>query len=196
MKNSSKAGLPGDDVASPTVEETPEARVRRMYAAEGGPLLAWLQEEAASRGHRMQDMAQALGVTSGYIHQLKSGLRRVEHISAEFAASCARYLGVPTVVVKIISGKITMNDFLWPHQDEEVLVNRAFSRMIENPAGKLRLSPAAGSHSLEVKKALVAMYAEVTGEDLFGLYELPDVVRLLLRATAEHNDAEVEKMTA
>lgn len=179
--------------ATKSMDESPDARVRRMYAAACGPLMAWLQEEAGHRGHQLQDMARELGVTSGYISQLKSGLRRVEQISSEFAVACARYLGVPPVVVKIVSGKIAMSDFLLPHQDEGVLVNRAFARMMSDPVVKLSISEAADTYSLEVKKALVTLYAENSNQDILGLRELPNVVRWLQRATFSHNEAEVEQ---
>lgn len=179
--------------AVPLTGESPEARVRRMYAAACGPLMAWLQEEAGLRGHQVQEMARELGVTSGYISQLKSGIRRVEHISGEFAVACARYLGVPAVVVKILSGKIAMSDFVWPHQDEEVVVTRAFARMMTDPVVKLSLSEPSNAYSMEVKRALVMLYAESSGQDVLGLRELPSLVQWLLRATESHNSAEVER---
>lgn len=84
--------------------ETPTERVERLYAEDGGPLLGWLMDEAQLRGQLLNEMASALGVTYGYINQLRNGIRKVSHISNEFARSCANYLGVPTVVVKLVSG--------------------------------------------------------------------------------------------
>ena len=89
---------------NPASGETPKDRVERLYAVDGGPLLGWLMDEAQLRGQLLNEMASALGVTYGYINQLRNGIRKVSHISNEFARSCANYLGVPTVVVKLVSG--------------------------------------------------------------------------------------------
>lgn len=49
-------------------------------------------------------MARELGVTYGYVSQLRIGLRNVATISKTFATSCARFLGVAPAVVLLLSG--------------------------------------------------------------------------------------------
>lgn len=50
---------------TPTHEafESPKARVKRLYASEGGVLLGWLADECRRRGQLQQDMAKELNVT-------------------------------------------------------------------------------------------------------------------------------------
>lgn len=79
-------------------------------AKPGGVLLAMLLFRANELGHRMSDMAGELGVTYGYIVQLREGIRQVKNVSDEFAKACALYLGVPRLTVLLAAGKITPED--------------------------------------------------------------------------------------
>ncbi len=176
--------------------ETPKERVERLYAEDGGPLLGWLMDEAQLRGQLLNEMASALGVTYGYINQLRNGIRKVSHISNEFARSCANYLGVPTVVVKLVSGSISLSDFTWPAVDEDMVVERAFQRMLSDP--NVRPSLPRNAHKLPVpaKRAMVMMYADITGVDIFGARQLPDIVHWLQRAAIVHDGHEGQAMEA
>lgn len=180
----------------PASSETPKERVERLYAEDGGPLLGWLIDEAQLRGHLLNEMASALGVTYGYINQLRNGIRKVSHISNEFARSCANYLGVPTVVVKLVSGSISLSDFAWPAVDEDMVVERAFQRMLSDP--NVRPSLPRNAHKLPVpaKRAMVMMYAEITGVDIFGARQLPNIVHWLQRAAIVHDGHEGQAMEA
>ena len=177
-----------------TVKETPKDRAERLYAEDGGPLLGWLMDEAQLRGQLLNEMAAALGVTYGYINQLRNGIRKVSHISNEFARSCANYLGVPTVVVKLVSGSISLSDFAWPAVDEDMVVERAFQRMLSDP--NVRPSLPRNAHKLPIpaKRAMVMMYADITGVDIFGVRQLPDIVHWLQRAAIVHDGHEGQAM--
>ena len=179
-----------------TVKETPKDRVERLYAEDGGPLLGWLMDEAQLRGQLLNEMASALGVTYGYINQLRNGIRKVSHISNEFARSCANYLGVPTVVVKLVSGSISLSDFAWPAVDEDMVVERAFQRMLSDP--NVRPSLPRNAHKLPIpaKRAMVMMYADITGVDIFGVRQLPDIVHWLQRAAIVHDGHEWQAVEA
>lgn len=85
-------------------------------AKPGGLLLAMLIYRANELGHKMQEMSSELGVTYGYLVQLREGIRQVKNVSDEFAQACALYLGVPRLTVLLASGKITPADmFENPH---------------------------------------------------------------------------------
>lgn len=43
---------------------------------------------------------------------------------------------------------------------------------------------------MDAKRALVMMYTEVTGRDMFGFRELPNMVRWLQRAALVHDESE------
>jgi transcriptional regulator with XRE-family HTH domain len=174
--------------------ETPEERVTRLYATPGGPLIGWLYDECRRRGHDYRQMAEALGVTYGYINQLRSGLRQLKQISDEFAVNCARYLGVPPVVVKMIAGRIPMSDFVFPHESMETSVDRAMAQMLDDPVARHVLPADMSRLSLEAKQSLVAMYLECSGRDLLGARQLPELVRWLQRAATIHDESEGEAM--
>jgi len=61
----------------------------------GVELLAALFQKANLDGLNLRNLAAALDVTYGYIHQLKTGIRATPQVSEEFIISCARYLKKP-----------------------------------------------------------------------------------------------------
>jgi len=137
-------------------------------------------------------MAACLGVTYGYVNQLRNGIRLTRQISDEFAVSCGRYLGVPPVVVKMIAGRIPMSDFIQPHELEEDVLDRAMSQMLDDPVARTSLPADLNELSLAAKRALVTMYAESSGRDLLCLRHLPEMVRWLQRAAMIHDESEAE----
>jgi|tagenome__1003787_1003787.scaffolds.fasta_scaffold20807172_2 transcriptional regulator with XRE-family HTH domain len=92
--------------------ESSEQRWSRFYRAEGGPLMGWLLDEAAVRGFELHELARELRVTIGYLAQLHCGLREMQHISREFAAACGVFLGVPAVVVWLLTGHLKLVDLV------------------------------------------------------------------------------------
>lgn len=175
--------------------ETAEQRVRRLYAHQGGPLIGWLWDEARRRGIELQQMAAELGVTYGYVHQLRTGIRRTSTISHDFAKACGDFLGVPTVIVLLLAGYLTMSDFAVRAHSEEDIVDRALAKMLDDQHVRSSLPVDVGMLPLEARRALVLMYAESSGRDLFGLQGLPMCVRWLQRAAEENNENELSVLT-
>lgn len=172
--------------------ESNEQRVQRLYKSEGGPLLGWLEDEAHNRGQTLQQMSKELGVTYGYIAQLRSGLRSQKSISKVFATSCARYLGVPTVVILLLSGFLTLRDFASYEMDEEAQLNRALRKMMQDPQLLIVLGAVdLLSLTLESKRMLVNIYGEFLGHDYLGGPLLPKVVGFLQRAAVIHSEREL-----
>lgn len=93
-------------------DETETQRWQRLYRIEGGPLVAWLLDEAAVQMMDLHMLARELGVTVGYLSQLHSGLRSSADISHSFAAACGVFLKVPSVVVQVVAGRLTLLDFV------------------------------------------------------------------------------------
>ncbi|MFN9709043.1 MAG: hypothetical protein ACK53K_07870 [Burkholderiales bacterium] len=176
------------------VEESREERVSRLYASPGGPLIGWLFDECRRRSQEYRQMAACLGVTYGYINQLRSGLRQARHISDDFAVSCAHYLGVPPVIVKMVAGRIPMSDFVTPRESEEDALDRAMAQMLDDPVARRTLPADMRELSLSAKRALVAMYVESSGRDVLGIQQLPEMVRWLQRAVTIHDESEAEVM--
>lgn len=173
---------------------TREERVRRLYNAAGGALMGWIFDEARGRGHQQLELSRFLGVTVGYLQQLRNGQRKSCNISPDFAAACARYLQVPTIVVKLVSGQIRMSDFAWPNVSEEELVERAFQRLRSDPVVMAALPRRLETLSFEARRALVLLYSEVSCQDFFSLRELPETVRWLQRAVVVHDESEAEAL--
>lgn len=171
-------------------KETEEERVQRLYKSEGGPLIGWLFDEAKSRRQNYREMSAELGVTYGYIAQLRNGIRHSEHISQGVADACARYLGVPAVVVKLIAGSIRMSDFMCSRESEEQVLDRAIRQVQGDPQIRHSLPHDLLQLPLAAKRAVVLMYAESTGHDLFGYRELPAIVKFLQRAVMFHDENE------
>ncbi|WP_144006524.1 helix-turn-helix transcriptional regulator [Pelomonas sp. KK5] len=168
-------------------QESREERTTRLYASEGGPLLGWLFEECARRGQTRRDMSSELGVTYSYIHQLRTGVRQTRHLSSEVACACARYLGVPPIVVKLLAGVVPMADFAWPEQTEPETIDRALDAMKQDAVARTLLPANVKALPIEAKRSLVLMYAENSRQDILGVKELPDVVQWLQRAATIHN---------
>lgn len=93
-------------------QEDPSERWKRIYRTSSEPLMAWLLDEAVSRKMDVSALARELGVTTGYLAQLHSGVREPANISRDFAAACGVYLGVPAVVVQVVAGHLTLLDFV------------------------------------------------------------------------------------
>jgi len=184
-----RATKPIDSFPQSASDETREQRVARLYAFPGGPLMGWLYDECRRRGQELRQMAEALGVTYGYINQLRSGLRLTRHISDDFAVSCARYLGVPPVVVKMVAGRIPMSDFVQPHEPVEEAMDRAMACMLDDPIARHVLPADLSALSVEAKQGLVALYIEATGRDVLGARQLPELVRWLQRAATIHDES-------
>lgn len=176
----------GAEVAA--TAETPEQRMLRLYAAEGGPLLGWLFEESDRRGQTRREMAEELGVTYSYVYQLRCGVRQTRHLSPEVASACARYLGVPPVVVKLLAGVIPMADFVWPSQSEQEVLDRALDTMKRDPVARTLLPSDVQSLPMSAKRSLVLMYMESSRQDILGVRQLPDVLHWLQRAALVHDE--------
>ena len=174
---------------SPPENETSRERVKRIYRQAGGPLLGWLFDEAHKRGHSAKEVAERLGVTSGFVLQLCNGIRNADSVSQEFYVACSRYLGVPAVVCKLLAGNIRMSDFLFRAESEQDAVDRSFRKMMEDPTARSLLPSDTTAFSMEAKRAIVLMYAESSGQDILGVRLLPNTVHWLQRAAVLFDEA-------
>lgn len=170
--------------------ESAEKRVQRLYSAEGGPLIGWLFDEARRRRHDCKAMSKELGVTYGYINQLRTGLRNPAQISQGMVEACAQYLGVQPVVVKLVCGSLKMSDFATRWESKEALVERQLQQMQDDPHVRKLLPHNLNQLPVEAKEAIVLIYAEVSGRDVLGLRELPNTLHYLQRAAVIHDENE------
>lgn len=191
-KNEQNSCCQHSPMGSMPTSETAAERVIRLCRSKGKALVGWLLDEAYLRQQDYQDMARELGVTYGYINQLRTGIRLTESISHNFAVSYAHYLGVPPIVVKLVSGSIRISDFAFPDESDEQMLDRAMRTMQSDPQLRAALPGELMSLPIEAKKMMVVMYAQTSNQDVFGLHELPEMLRWLQRAALIHRDNEFE----
>lgn len=180
------AALPGDADEEALREARSAERVRRLYDAKSGPLMAWLREERIARGETPAVLCARLGVRAQYLSALCAEPESQQAISVEFAARCARYLSVPPIVVRVLTDQITIRDFVQPPQSEEEVVDRSLRRIAADPIARQLLPADLAALPLAAKRAFVLMYAEFLGTDFFGLRSLPGVLQELEPAVQVH----------
>lgn len=145
-------------------------------ARPGGLLLAALIRTADERRQQLNDMARDLGVTYGYINQLRNGLRKVDQISDGFALSCAQYLGVPRMTVLMLAGRVKPED-LFEHQEMLVTeVDRAMSFLTTDPVWGPMITPELRGTGVESRFGLVRLYEEATGKVLMDKRLKPETL--------------------
>ena len=170
--------------------ESKAERVDRIYRESGGPLMGWLFDECRIRGSELQDLARELNVTTGYLSQLRNGIKKTQDLSHEMCVACARYLHVPAIAVKVVAGVIRMRDFLHPSESEEHAVERAIRHIMGDPQIKKAVPANLAALPFEAKKAIALMYVEVSSQDIFHLQNLPSIVHWLQRAAVGHDESE------
>lgn len=132
----------------------------------GAALLVWLSRISLSRGHKMTEVASALGVTHGYLVQLKRGIRETPRISSEVVEAAAEYLVCPPILVKLAAGQISLRDFYSPRDRMADDIDAAIAHIAADPDYSFLLPPRVDSLSQDVKASLVMLYQDATGRDL------------------------------
>ena len=94
------------------------------------------------------------------------------------------------MVVLLLAGYLTMSDFAVRAESDEEMVDRALRRMMDDSHVRSALPVDVWALPLEAKRALVLLYAESAGHDLFGLRGLSGIVRWLQRAAEQHDENE------
>lgn len=145
-------------------------------AKPGGLLLAALIQCATSRGQQMNELARELGVTYGYINQLRTGIRKVAQISDDFALACAYYLGVPRLTVLMLAGRITPSDVYEPEVMLPNVVPPALKVIEDDPEWGPLMTSSVAELDIPGKYLVVRLYEQATGKKL--LPERLDLPRL------------------
>lgn len=135
-------------------------------------LLQWIWQVAENRGLDNQALAHELGITPGYLSQIKHGFSG-KIISREFAHSCAQFLNVPLIAVLIAAGQITYEDTIMPDTDMEHELEQAIKYILADK----KWSPFAPRNIRQLDKDIqlfiVLLYQEACGRRL-----LPDQIDL------------------
>lgn len=164
----------------PTTDTSPQTEVTRDYnriawsgnldeeeiTRPGGLLLAALIRCANERRMQLNDMARELGVTYGYVNQLRSGIRSVNQVSDDFALACARYLGVPRLTVLMLAGRITPEDVFETQDMMASEVGRAMAYIYEDPEWGHLVTPEVRNTSIESQYVIVRLYEKANDKVL------------------------------
>ena len=188
-------------------EANPESTSRRRrtgwtgvladeFHAPGGTFTALLLKAANIRGHQLGEMARELGVTYGYIAQLRQGHRDIQHISREFAGSVARYLSdtfgkpIPPILVMLIAGRIRIDDWLPVGEAGHERLRRGLERLASDPVVGGMMPQAVWEAEPSIQQFLLSLYEEVAADDSLGTHRLPGLLEELLNAAIVLDDVE------
>jgi hypothetical protein len=171
---------------------TQAGRVRRLCGAPGGALVNWLLSEAAHRKHDDHQLSAEVGITCGYLRQLQQGQRRVEEGSQAFYAACALYLDVPIIVVKIVSGSISITDFSVRRvMDDTIRVGiSALSRDYDGSENSL--GDIGGFGEIEKAMLLLTQRDAPYLAELLELRQSMELVRWLQKMVVIHTENELQ----
>lgn len=131
--------------------------------APGGTLICMLFEAAHKKGHKMADIGKELEVSYGYIAQLRSGQKRADRISREFAAKCAAYLGVPIMTVMLAADKITTEDLTVSPAKLATSVRSAMEYIRRDPEFGALGGVEFSQMPIQVQFTLVKLYEKASG---------------------------------
>ena len=171
--------------------EPPAQRLLRLHRHPAGPLVAWLLDDAKLRLHSAAKLAKELGVSGKELDLLERGQALTLLRHRAFIAKVARYLGIPPITVRLLTGDITIRDFATVAEPEEVVIEREFARFCANPQLRALIPEACDEPSLDFKRFLLDVHATHRELDWPELPRLPEILRWLQRAAAVHNANEI-----
>jgi hypothetical protein len=146
------------------------------------PLIRVLLREANRRSHGLVDIARALECTPSYLEQLRAGQRKPEHIGQEFSEAASAYLGIPTVLVKLLAGRLTARDFLWPQRTQEQEIADCLRTLCEDPVIGAYVPNDLLVASPEVQQFVWQLYTECAEMHPWPIRTLPRALQYLQRA--------------
>jgi len=129
----------------------------------GSRLLTWLLSTANERGLQLKEMAEAIGVTYGYIHQLRTGLKPIPGLSEQVIDACAKFLGVPRLSVLIASDIVRVDDFYDKPETLSTYFDPALHFMQCDPEWGPFVHPSVFHTDPKVQQLLILLYEKATG---------------------------------
>jgi len=163
----------------------------------GGILLAMLTSRANDLGHQLIEMSDELNCTYGYISQLRSGVRKTQHISDEFATACAVYLNVPRLTVLLAAGRIRPLDIYQDKYEVIATIPRAMQFIIGDfTFGPLMPPGLVDETPLETQFLIVKLFEAATGHTLLpGTFDANQIAHQIqeYQAYRDHLRFELDK---
>ncbi|KWU17888.1 DNA-binding protein [Burkholderia cenocepacia] len=132
----------------------------------GGRLISALMACADERNEQRQNMARELGVTYGYVNQLRNGTRDVANIADSFAQACADYLGVPRLLVLALAGRVTVADAYAERNVLEAEIPRAIEFIRRDPKWAALVPQSIVQRGFEEQFLIIKLYEKAEGRTL------------------------------
>ena len=133
-------------------------------------LIRWLTVTATERRITLRDVASELGVTYGYIAQLRLGVRKLASVSDEFVTRAAAFLWLPRISVLAACGRVRLDDFVSvPNLEHSVDSAYAFIERDKVWGGVMPVSLRGAD--TQVKLFVIRLYEAATGKILIPYRE-------------------------
>lgn len=135
----------------------------------GARLMQMLLTQANQQGLQLRELAAKLGVTAGYLHQLRTGRKPITGISSHLIESMKIFLGVPRISVLLASGIVKIED-CYPEPDILSIYMRQGVDFIRKDPVWGPLVPAQLEHPEEgMLMFIIRLYEEATGRKILPL---------------------------
>jgi len=126
------------------------------------PLMRILIAEATRRGETLAALAEHLGVSYERLAQWRRGEASTKTAHRTVHARAAEYLGIPVVVVLVLAGIVSTEDFIWPGADLlEVRLQRELEMMRQDPLVAAFVPASLAAAPPELKIFVVWLYREI-----------------------------------
>lgn len=160
----------------------------RSTTLDDEPLVRLLVAEAARRGDTLVMLAENLGISYSRLTQWrrKEASMANAHRSVHFNA--AAYLGLPTALVVVLAGVVTLTDFIWPSPDSlESRLQKEIEVMRQDPLFGGFVPQELTSTSREIRMFVAFLYAE-TGRRSSARQGCQHWLSLLHGAAVSHDE--------
>ena len=95
----------------------------------GRPLIELLRAKMRREDLSLKQLARHLQVGQSYVSQLSCGAKPLSSVSDQFLRGCAEYLGMPVVLIYLLSGRLQSKDFFIPPTNMDLLVDCALEQI-------------------------------------------------------------------
>lgn len=127
-------------------------------------LLRALVAQATRRGETLGGLAQALGVSYERLAQWRRGVADIRSAHASVHIRAGQYLGLPTVLILVLAGVISLEQFVWPAKDALPLrLAQELERLREHPFLGPFVPPELTSAEPAVKLFVAFLFHELSG---------------------------------
>lgn len=158
-------------------------------ALRGATLLQWLIEAANEQGLQLNEVAERLGCTYGYLHQLRKGLKPVPGISERVIDACAEFLGIPRLAVMLAADIVKPTDFYADAEMVNSSLDTALRLIRSDPQWGPRMSPAILDLDARGKLFVINLYEQARSLQLLaGRADVENYIAVMAGDVTAAND--------